>query len=114
MMVMINELGFYVSRKGFASINTLILMLLQVSVMGIISVGMLFVILSKGIDLSVGSTLAIAGMFSGLLAKQEPTPLNGGLALGIPLFLGLPCGFVNGYLVSWGRLSPLISSLGAI
>ena len=103
-MLVIITLAFSVTTKGFATINNLILILLQVSVMGIISVGMLFVILSKGIDLSVGSTLAIAGMFSGLLAKQEPTPVNVALALGVPLFLGLACGLVNGYLISWGSL----------
>jgi ribose/xylose/arabinose/galactoside ABC-type transport system permease subunit len=107
-------LVFSFTTKGFATINNLILILLQVSVMGIISVGMLFVILSKGIDLSVGSILAIAGIFSGLLAKQEPTPLNVTLALGVPLLLGLGCGFLNGYLVSWGRLPPLIVTLGTM
>jgi ribose/xylose/arabinose/galactoside ABC-type transport system permease subunit len=113
-ILVIIALVFSFTAKGFATINNLILILLQVSVMGIISVGMLFVILSKGIDLSVGSTLAIAGMFSGLLAKQEPTPVNVALALGVPLFLGLACGFVNGYLVSWGRLPPLIVTLGTM
>ena len=110
-ILVIITLAFSVTTKGFATINNLILILLQVSVMGIISVGMLFVIISKGIDLSVGSTLAIAGMFSGLLAKQEPTPVNVALALAVPLFLGLVCGLVNGYLVSWGRLPPLIVTL---
>jgi ribose/xylose/arabinose/galactoside ABC-type transport system permease subunit len=105
---------FSLTTTGFATPNNLILILLQVSVMGIISVGMLFVILSKGIDLSVGSTLAIAGMFSGLLAKQDPTPLNIALALGLPLLLGLICGLINGYLVSWGRLPPLIVTLGTM
>jgi ribose/xylose/arabinose/galactoside ABC-type transport system permease subunit len=113
-ILVIITLAFSVTTKGFATINNLILILLQVSVMGIISVGMLFVILSKGIDLSVGATLAIAGMFSGLLAKQEPTPVNVALALGVPLFLGLACGLVNGYLTSWGRLPPLIVTLGTM
>jgi ribose/xylose/arabinose/galactoside ABC-type transport system permease subunit len=107
-------LVFAFTTKGFATINNLILILLQVSVMGIISVGMLFVILSKGIDLSVGSTLAIAGIFSGLLAKQEPTFTNITLALGTPLLLGLTCGLINGYLVSWGSLPPLIVTLGTM
>src|SRR6516162_5498609 len=91
-ILVIITLVFSFTTKGFATINNLILILLQVSVMGIISVGMLFVILSKGIDLSVGSTLAIAGMFSGLLAKQPPTIVNMALAFGIPLLLGLICG----------------------
>src|SRR5271163_155956 len=82
-ILVIITLAFSFTTKGFATINNLILILLQVSVMGIISVGMLFVILSKGIDLSVGSILAIAGMFSGLLAKLEPTPVNVALAFGV-------------------------------
>jgi ribose/xylose/arabinose/galactoside ABC-type transport system permease subunit len=105
---------FSFTTTGFSTPNNLILILLQVSVMGILAVGMLFVILSKGIDLSVGSTLAIAGMFSGLLAKQDPTPLNIALAFGVPLLLGLICGLINGYLVSWGRLPPLIVTLGTM
>ena len=113
-ILVIITLVFSLTTKGFATVSNLILILLQVSVMGIISVGMLFVILSKGIDLSVGSILAIAGMFSGLLAKQEPTPLNVTLALGVPLLLGLACGLLNGYLVSWGRLPPLIVTLGTM
>ena len=113
-MLAVIALAFSFTTKGFATINNLILILLQVSVMGIISVGMLFVILSKGIDLSVGSTLAIAGMFSGLLAKQPPTPVNVALAFGIPLLLGMVCGVLNGYLVSWGMLPPLIVTLGTM
>jgi len=105
---------FSLATKGFATINNFILILLQVSVMGIISVGMLFVILSRGIDLSVGSTLAIASIFSGLVAKQEPTPVNVALALGVPVVLGLACGVVNGFLVSCGRLPPLIVTLGTM
>ena len=113
-VLVVITLAFSLTTKGFATVNNLILILLQVSVMGIISVGMLFVIVSKGIDLSVGSILAIAGIFSGLLAKQGPTPFNVALALGVPLLLGLLCGLVNGYLVSWGRLPPLIVTLGTM
>lgn len=113
-MLAILALVFSLTTKGFATINNLILILLQVSVMGIISVGMLFVILSKGIDLSVGSILAVAGIFSGLLSKQPATPVNVTLAFGIPLLLGLVCGVLNGYLVSWGMLPPLIVTLGTM
>jgi len=114
LILVIITLAFSFTTKGFATLNNLILILLQVSVMGIISVGMLFVILSKGIDLSVGSTLAVAGMFSGLLAKQAPTPVNIALAFGIPLLLGLAGGLLNGYLVSWGGIPPLIVTLGTM
>ena len=73
--------GFSIVAPGFASVTNFILILLQVSVMGILSIGMLFVILSRGIDLSVGSILAVSGMFAGLLAKQELTFVNVALAL---------------------------------
>ena len=113
-ILVIVTLVFSLTTKGFATVSNLILILLQVSVMGIMSIGMLFVILSKGIDLSVGSILAIAGMFSGLLAKEGPSPINVALALGVPLLLGLVCGVLNGFLVSWGRLPPLIVTLGTM
>jgi ribose/xylose/arabinose/galactoside ABC-type transport system permease subunit len=105
---------FSLVAPGFASVTNLILILLQVSVMGIISIAMLFVILTRGIDLSVGSILAIAGMFSGLIAREDPTPVNIVLAFGLPIFLGLVCGLFNGYLASWGRLPPLIVTLGTM
>jgi ribose/xylose/arabinose/galactoside ABC-type transport system permease subunit len=106
--------GFSIVAPAFASLTNFILILLQVSVMGIISIGMLFVILSRGIDLSVGSILAISGIFAGLLAKQEFTVVNAALAFGVPILLGLLCGVINGSLVAWFRLPPLIVTLGTM
>ena len=106
--------GFSIVAPGFASITNFILILLQVSVMGIISIGMLFVILSRGIDLSVGSILAIAGIFSGLIARQDVTVVNATLAFGLPVLIGLFCGIFNGSLIAWFRLPPLIVTLGTM
>ena len=107
-------LGFSIVAPSFASVTNFILILLQVSVMGILSIGMLFVILSRGIDLSVGSILAISGMFAGLLAKQEFTFVNAVLAFGVPILLGLLCGMFNGALVARVRLPALIVTLGTM
>ena len=106
--------GFSIVAPGFASITNFILILLQVSVMGIISIGMLFVILSRGIDLSVGSILAVAGIFSGLIARQDFTVVNATLAFGLPVVIGLFCGIFNGSLIAWFRLPPLIVTLGTM
>ena len=106
--------GFSIVAPRFASLTNFILILLQVSVMGIISIGMLFVILSRGIDLSVGSILAISGIFAGLLAKQELTVVNAALAFSVPILLGFLCGVINGSLVAWFRLPPLIVTLGTM
>ncbi len=113
-IVVIVFLAFSFTTKGFATLNNLILILLQVSVMGIISIGMLFVILSKGIDLSVGSVLAVAGMMSGLFARSDPTIGNMILALAIPIVIGVVCGLLNGSIVAWGRVPPLIVTLGTL
>ena len=107
-------LCFSIVAPGFASATNFILILLQVSVMGILSVGMLFVILSRGIDLSVGSILAVSGMFAGLLGRQELTFLNAAVAFGVPILLGLLCGMFNGTLVAWVRLPALIVTLGTM
>ena len=105
---------FSIIAPNFASISNLILIFLQVCVMGIISIGMLFVILSSGIDLSVGAILAVAGMLSGLYARQAPSVLTVIIAICIPLVIGLICGLFNGVIVSWGRVPALIVTLGTM
>ena len=107
-------LGFSLVAPGFASVTNFILILLQVSVMGILSIGMLFVILSRGIDLSVGSILAVAGIFSGLIARQDASVVNVSLAIGLPILIGLFCGALNGAMIAWFRLPPLIVTLGTM
>ena len=107
-------IGFSIVAPGFASVTNFILILLQVSVMGILSIGMLFVILSRGIDLSVGSILAVSGMFAGLLAKQDLSFVNVALAFSVPIALGLLCGMFNGALIAWVRLPALIVTLGTM
>jgi ribose/xylose/arabinose/galactoside ABC-type transport system permease subunit len=107
-------LAFSISSPRFATANNFVLILLQASVTGIISIGMLFVILSAGIDLSVGSILAVAGMISGIYAQREPTTINIIIALLIPLIIGLICGVFNGALVAWAKVPALIVTLGTL
>ena len=65
---------FSLRCRNFAPGTMRSLILLQVSVIGIIAVGMTFTIITAGIDLSVGSLLAIAGIVSGQFAQKDPTP----------------------------------------
>src|SRR6202043_564616 len=67
---------FSIEIPEFRTWDNALLILLQVSVIGIIAVGMTFSIITAGIDLSVGSLLAVAGVFSGLFAQKDPTPFN--------------------------------------
>jgi ribose/xylose/arabinose/galactoside ABC-type transport system permease subunit len=105
---------FSLANPRFATTSNFILILLQVTVTGIISIGMLFVILSAGIDLSVGAILALAGMISGVYANKLPIPLNIFLAILFPIAIGLLCGLLNGSLVAWARVPALIVTLGTM
>jgi len=105
---------FSIASPRFATPSNFILILLQVAVTGIISIGMLFVILSAGIDLSVGAILALAGMLSGVYANKVTTPLNIFLAIMFPIAIGLLCGLLNGSLVAWARVPALIVTLGTM
>jgi ribose/xylose/arabinose/galactoside ABC-type transport system permease subunit len=81
----------------------------QSSINAIIAVGMTFVIITAGIDLSVGSILAFSGVvLASTLEAGVPLPL----ALAAGLAIGSLCGLVNGTLVSFGKLPPFIVTLG--
>ena len=95
----------------FMTVSNLLNVAEQTSINAIVAVGMTFVILSGGIDLSVGSIVALSGVVLG-------TSLQAGhsLAVALPLSLavGLLCGLANGALVSWGGLPPFIVTLGTM
>jgi ribose transport system permease protein len=83
----------------------------RVCIINIIAVGMTFVILTGGIDLSVGSIVAVAGV-AGTWGLTLGLPVPAGIALGIAV--GALCGLANGLLVAWMRLPPFIATLGTM
>jgi ribose/xylose/arabinose/galactoside ABC-type transport system permease subunit len=98
----------------FRTWDNAFLILLQVSVIGIIAIGMTFTIITAGIDLSVGSLLALAGVMSGLIAQRDPTALNILLAFSVPILVGMLGGAINGAIISAAGVSPLIVTLGTL
>ncbi len=101
-----------VSSKGnliFLKFDNLTNVLRQVSEIGVISVGMTLVILTGGIDLSVGSILALTATTTafGIMDWQ----LGFLLTLLLGLFAGSAAGFVNGALTSWGKIQSFIATL---
>ncbi len=94
----------------FLSVPNLLNILRQVAIVGILAIGMTFVILTKGIDLSVGSLLGISVViYAGLLE-------NHGMAVAIPAGLAAAtlAGLVNGIGVSLARIPPFIMTLGML
>jgi ribose transport system permease protein len=95
----------------FLTVSNLLNVAEQTSINAIVAVGMTFVILSGGIDLSVGSLVALSGVVLGTALKSgQPMPVALMLALGV----GAGCGLVNGGLISWGGLPPFIVTLGTM
>src|ERR687895_92789 len=100
---------FSSQEPAFASERNFWFLLRQTFVYGIVAVGMTFVIITGGIDLSVGSVLAFAGVvMASTLHARLPVPA----ALAVALATGLFCGVVNGALITVGRLPPFIATLG--
>ncbi|UCE07604.1 MAG: ribose ABC transporter permease [bacterium] len=93
----------------FFTVSNLLNIAQQTSINAIIAVGMTFVIITAGIDLSVGSILAFSGVvLASTLNVGVPVPL----AILVGLGVGFICGIVNGLLITRGKLPPFISTLG--
>ncbi|MFJ6635168.1 ABC transporter permease [Streptomyces sp. NPDC091376] len=95
----------------FLDTSNLQLVLTQASVIGVVTVGMTFVITSGGIDLSVGAIVALASVWATTLATQEY-----GFAgiLFTALIVGVGCGLVNGLLIAYGGMVPFIATLAML
>jgi ribose/xylose/arabinose/galactoside ABC-type transport system permease subunit len=100
---------FSISSDNFFKLSTMFTILRQVAITGIISIGMAFVILTGGIDLSVGS---IAGVSSVTAAMLMLIHINPFLACSYTLLIALFYGIVNGVLISKINMPPLIATLG--
>jgi ribose transport system permease protein len=99
------------ASNEFLTGNNLANLARQVAIFGIIAVGQLLVILTAGIDLSVGSVLGLSGAVTAeLLVHGWPIPL----AILIGLLVGVLLGLVNGSLVAYAGLPPFIVTLGML
>lgn len=103
-------MGF--ASDSFFSVSNLLNVLRQVSVVAILAVGMTFVILTGGIDLSVGAVMALAGTMAAGLMVHFGLPGWVGLLAGMVLGVGL--GVFNGLLVAWGRMPAIIVTLATM
>ncbi|MFE9963599.1 substrate-binding domain-containing protein [Streptomyces sp. NPDC005525] len=84
----------------------------QASVTAILAFGVTFVIVSAGIDLSVGSVAALSATVLAWMATSEGVPVW--IAVILAVATGIACGLVNGALVSYGKLPPFIATLAML
>ncbi len=100
------------ASDNFFTVDNVLNVLRQVSVVGILAVGMTFVILTGGIDLSVGAVMALVGTLSAGLMVNTGLPAVPALLAG--LLIGLGIGLANGFLVAWGRMPAIIVTLATM
>ncbi|WP_147803705.1 ABC transporter permease subunit [Alkalicoccus halolimnae] len=98
-------------NPGFLSPANLLNVLRQVSINALIAFGMTFVILTGGIDLSVGSTLALASAVSASLMASGLDPI---LAVMVGLLAGAVLGAFNGVFIAKGKVAPFIATLATM
>lgn len=106
LVVMIIIVSFL--NPHFFTVNNFLNILQQTSVNAILAVGMTLVILSSGIDLSVGMVLALTGAIAASLIGQEYNVL---LALGATVLLGCFIGSISGVIIAKGKVQPFIATL---
>lgn len=101
--------GLWVLTPHFLTVSNLLNVVQQTSINAIVAAGMTFVILSGGIDLSVGSIVALSGVALGALLQSGQPVI---VAVPAALAAGFACGLLNGVLVSVGGLPSFIVTLG--
>lgn len=107
-------------ENAFVTADNLMLILYQISINGILAIGMTFVIITAGIDLSVGSVLAFGGMLAASFATRSTTitPWSGIYWLPVPLIMallaGAACGWLNGWIIARFNIQPFIATLGML
>jgi ribose transport system permease protein len=105
------SVGITIIAPRFATLRNFYLVSRQISFVAIVAMGELFVILTAGIDLSVGSMVGFSGIIAGIsMAAGIPTPI----ALALSLMAGTALGLINGTLVAYVGITPFIVTLGML
>jgi len=110
LVILIVGLALSVSTDAFLSVANLTNVARQVSINGILAVGVTFVLLTAGVDLSLGSVVALSGVACATFA--HPGEYSVFVPLAIGLLTGAACGLLNGVLVTRGGVAPFIVTLG--
>ncbi|GGP68991.1 ABC transporter permease [Saccharothrix coeruleofusca] len=107
-LLVLCAVGYATRPDSFLTEANISTMLRLAAAIGVVSVGMTFVIISGGIDLSVGSIVALSSVWMTTVATQSYGPA---VMVLCALLVGLGCGLVNGLLISYGKIVPFIATL---
>jgi ribose transport system permease protein len=112
-LVLLVVIAFFTYRSArFGTVDNLTTILIAAAPFALIALGQTLVILTGGIDLSVGSIIALASMSSALTAKVLPGQLL--VPVLVAILVGLAAGSINGFVVSVMKVPPFIATLGML
>ncbi|HEY3319777.1 MAG TPA: ABC transporter permease [Planctomycetota bacterium] len=97
-------------NENFLTGPNLVNIVRGISINGILAVGVTYVMLTGGVDLSLGSMVALTGVAAALFAHPDTYPVA--LPIAIGLLMGAVCGLTNGWLVAKAGVAPFIATLG--
>jgi ribose transport system permease protein len=110
-LLIVMLVGFTVGNPDFASVGNLMNVAMQASLLLLIALPMTFVIMTEGLDLSIGAVLSLASVVLAIVAVSTGSFV---LALLAGLATGLAVGALNGVLVAWLEIPPFVATLGTL
>ena len=114
-LLLICAAGVITAGDRFASVDNILTILRFASTIGVVSIGMTFVITGGGIDLSVGAILALCSVWATTFATQTMAEdTHWMLMVFAALAVGAGCGLVNGVLIAYGKVVPFITTLAML
>lgn len=114
-LIVLCVVGVITAGDRFASTDNMVTILRLAAVLGVVSIGMTFVITGGGIDLSVGAILALASVWATTTGTQAMADDIGWIAMVFTaVVVGAGCGLVNGALIAYGKVVPFIATLAML
>lgn len=105
------SLLFQIRNPKFLTFSNIRDLLANTAILGILAVGMMMVLLTRGIDLSIGATMALSGMVSALTVSVNPS-ISPILSILQGMLIGLAAGTIIGVLIAYFNILPIIATLG--
>jgi ribose transport system permease protein len=114
-LVLLCIAGLATAGDRFADVDNVLTILRLAAVIGVVSIGMTFVIIGGGIDLSVGAIVALASVWATTLATQQlAADFHWIVMVVTALLVGAGCGLVNGVVIAYGKLVAFIATLAML
>ena len=105
---------FSILEPAFMKVGNIVNVTRQISILAISAFGMTYVILSAGLDLSVGAVSALAGVVASMIARSLGSETGPWLGIFAGLVVGILIGLLNGYIITVVNINPIITTLGTM